>query len=110
VLSPTYANLKEESLQCSPVSHAQAHITTEQDSGADLKLPPSSVLLSKRAVEPSGPAPHERARAPGETGEPPKSAAEVVPSPRRRNPQRDRARGLDRVMHATQAVDGVYER
>jgi hypothetical protein len=73
-LLPTYATLKEESLQCSPVSHVQAHITTEQDSGADLEPPLSSVLPSKRAVEPSGPAPHKRARAPAETGEPLKSS------------------------------------
>jgi hypothetical protein len=64
-----HVTLKEENLLCFPVSHAQARVTREQDSGADSEPPPHSVLPLNRAVEPPEPAPHERARAPAETGE-----------------------------------------
>jgi hypothetical protein len=71
---PTCAIPKMTDLQTSPVSHAQARIIREQDSGADLEPPPHSVLPPNRAVEPLEPAPHERARARAETGELPKSS------------------------------------
>jgi hypothetical protein len=50
--SPMHATLKKAILQCSPVSHAQARVTREQDSGADFEPTPHSVLPPDRAVEP----------------------------------------------------------
>jgi hypothetical protein len=50
------------------VSHVQARVAREQDGSADSEMPLHGVLPSKRAVETLGPALHERARAPAETG------------------------------------------
>lgn len=47
-----HATLKKANLQCSPVSHAQARLTGEQDSGTDFEPLPHCVLLPDRAVEP----------------------------------------------------------
>ena len=69
-----HATLKKANLQCSPISHAQARVTREQDSSADSEPPPHSALPPNRAVEPSGPALHEHARAPAAAEEQPKSS------------------------------------
>jgi hypothetical protein len=92
-LLPTHAISRMANLQCSPVSHAQARVTREQDSSADSEPPLHSVLPPNRAVETLRACP-ARTRPSSRRD---RGATEVVP--RRRNPPRDPARGPDADAH-----------